>query len=633
MEEDRVNEGDLDRIVRLLDGASLIVHGFDGIVQRWTAGCEYLYGWTRDEAIGKVVHDLLATEFPQELEEIRLEVRTRGFWTGEVSHLRKDGVRITVACRWTLLQLNAPQALIVQTNNDVSGMRRVQEELGEREAHLKSILATVPDAMVVIDERGMVTSFSAAAERLFSYRADEVVGRNVRMLMPSPEREAHDSYISNYLRTGQRRIIGHGRVVVGLKKDGSTFPMELSVGEATANRTRTFTGFIRDLTSRHRIEAELRQSQKMEAIGQLTGGLAHDFNNLLAAIGGNLEMLETRLSDTSQLTLLREAQSAADDGAKLTTQLLAFGRRQALAPQTIDVGALLAEFSELLQRTLGDSVELRTILPGRRTCALVDKAQLQSALLNLSINARDAMPDGGRLTIEISAVEIDSDYSQMYPLVQPNKYVLISVTDNGIGMSPDVRDHAFEPFFTTKAPGAGTGLGLSMVYGFAKQSAGHLQLYSEVGQGTTVRLFLPRAAESDRSVPTDRVDISVSPSGRETILVVEDDARVRRVTVARLTALGYDVIEATNGHEAWAELERQDGIRLLFTDVAMPGGMNGDELASRVRESRPDMKILLTSGYSEPHAASREIAAGAGWLKKPYTSHELAVRLRSLLDG
>ncbi|MGO7367531.1 PAS domain S-box protein [Rhizobium ruizarguesonis] len=632
MVEHATSETDLDRIVRMFDGANLIVHGFDGVIQRWTSGCEQLYGWSAAEAVGRVVHDLLETQLPAGIDKLRAEVRANGFWTGQVSHRRKDGGRLAIVTRWTVLDLGNPHTLIVQSNNDVTLMQQVGDELRERQAHLQSILATVPDAMIVIDDKGCIGSFSAAAEKLFGYSAHETIGQNVSILMPSPDREAHDGYLDSYIRTGRRRIIGYGRVVVGLRKDGTTFPMELSVGEAVAGGKRIFTGFVRDLTSRHRVEAELRQSQKMEAVGQLTGGLAHDFNNLLAVISGNLEMLEARLAEPGQLSLLREAQSAADDGARLTSQLLAFGRRQALAPTVLDVGALLGEFSDLVQRTLGDSVELRTIIPGRRLSAMADKAQLQSALLNLSINARDAMPAGGRLTIEISGVEIDADYVGMYPAIRPGRYVLISVTDTGTGMTPEVMERAFEPFFTTKPTGSGTGLGLSMVYGFAKQSAGHLQLYSEPGEGTTVRLFLPRADARKDSHPDEQQARDAPSHGTETILVVEDDARVRRVTVSRLQTLGYFVIEATNGIDALKELEAGHDVALLFSDVAMPG-MNGDELARKVRERWPRVKILLTSGFSEPHAAEKEIEAGAGWLKKPYTASEMSTRLRLLLDA
>mgnify|MGYP000868547315 CR=1 FL=1 len=626
-------EESLDEIVRVLDGANIIVHDAGGVIRRWTAGCEALYGWLREEAIGRVVHDLLETTFPVPLDDIRRQVQCDGAWEGELTHRHKGGQPVWVASRWIAARRPSTQAgLVVQTNNDISELRRAQSALAAREALLRSILSTVPDALVVIDAKGIVTSFSAAAEQLFGYRADEVCGRNVSMLMPSPDREAHDGYLDRYRTTGERRIIGVGRVVNGRRKDGSTFPLELSVGEAAGADGPVFTGFLRDLTSRHRMEEELRQAQKMEAVGQLTGGIAHDFNNLLTVISGNLEMLEGRLRDPAQRELLREAQEAADEGAKLTGQLLAFGRRQALNPKLADVGQLVSSFLGLLRRTLGETVELRTVVTGSSHTALVDASQLQNALLNLALNARDAMPGGGRLTVEVSDTYLDRDYAQMYGEVRVGRYVMVTVTDTGAGMSPEVRQRAFEPFFTTKGVGAGTGLGLSMVYGFAKQSGGHVQIYSEPGQGTSVRLYLPVASEQPETTPAPGGGERRLPRGEETVLVVEDDPRVRRVAVARLRDLGYAVLEAPAARQALEIVSSHPEIRLLFTDIVMPGGMTGVELAQEVAVSRPDIKLLFTSGYADPQTGQKALPAGAPWLRKPYTARDLAVRLRELLD-
>ncbi|OJY73486.1 MULTISPECIES: PAS domain-containing sensor histidine kinase [unclassified Rhizobium] len=625
----------LDEIAQILDSANIVVHNFDGVIRRWTTGCERLYGWTQKEAVGRVVHELLSTTFPEPLEEIRSKVARQIAWQGELVHRHKDGRPIIVASRWVAASSVDPdKQVIVQTNNDISHLKQIQADLAAREAHLRSILATVPESMIVIDEAGSIASFSTAAEKLFGYSAEEVHGQNVSMLMPSPDREAHDGYLSHYLTTGERRIIGYGRVVSGQRKDGTIFPMELSVGEAIASGKRIFTGFVRDLTSRHKIEEELRQSQKMEAIGQLTGGLAHDFNNLLTVISGNLEMIETRLQDTKLLPLVSEAQAAAEDGAKLTAQLLAFGRRQPLNPKLMDVGSFVSGFSDLLRRTVGEAIELRTVITGATNEALVDGSQLQNALLNLAINARDAMPRGGLLSIEISRQRLDADYARMYPEVRTGEYVLIAVTDTGVGMSTETKERAFEPFFTTKGMGAGTGLGLSMVYGFAKQSGGLVQLYSEIGQGTSIRIFLP-AQKARSTIESTRADTDKKPDipqGFERILVVEDDARVRRVTVSRLLDAGYNVIEASNGAEALALFQENHDIALLFTDVVMPGGMAGDELAHKVRALRPEIKVLFTSGYAEPTIAGRELAEAGSWLKKPYTARQLAIRLRELLD-
>ncbi|WP_436081245.1 PAS domain S-box protein [Pararhizobium sp. LjRoot235] len=624
----------LEDVARFLDDANIMIHSFDGIIRYWSKGCERLYGYTRPEAIGRNAQHLLATEFPEPIESLRARLIERDIWQGELVHYHKDGRAISIMSRW-VLSGEAPAPLIVQTDNDISELKQSQAGLAEREAHLRSILDTVPDAMVVIDETGVIGSFSAAAGRLFGYVEDEVLGKNVRMLMPQPDRDAHDGYLSHYIRTGERRIIGYGRVVTGIKKDGTTFPMELSVGETTANGKRIFTGFIRDLTSRQRIEEELRQSQKMEAVGQLTGGIAHDFNNLLTVISGNLEMMETRLKDEALRELLREAQEAADDSAKLTSQLLAFGRRQPLNPKPVDAAMHVSTFSELLRRTLGETIELRSVTNGTPGQVMVDASQLQNALLNLALNARDAMPRGGRLTVEIARTLLDRDYAQMYPEVRTGNYVLISVTDTGSGMTNEVKRHAFEPFFTTKAVGSGTGLGLSMVYGFVKQSGGHIQLYSEPGQGTSVRIFLPAFAEgNDKTGAEDGASLPDRdiPKGRETILVVEDEARVRRVSVMRLRVAGYTVLEADKGSDALEMLAAHPEVGLLFTDIIMPGGMTGDELARYARALRPDLKVLFTSGYAEPNIAGKEFTDPGSWLQKPYSARDLATRLRELLD-
>jgi PAS domain S-box-containing protein len=623
---------DFGEMAQVLDLANIIIHDVSGKIAHWTSGCERLYGWSRSEALGAVIHDLLKTVYPQPRETIIAELRRRGSWRGELEHRTKDGAVVSAASLWVARRSgnNAIQS-VLQSNTDITGLKRAQVELATRGAHLRSILDTVPEAMIVINESGAVTSFSAAAAQLFGYQPDEIIGRNVKVLMPEPYRAQHDGYIERYLSTGEARIIGYGRVVRGLTKDGAIFPMELAVGEAHANGQRIFTGFIRDLSSRQKMEDELRQSQKMEAIGQLTGGLAHDFNNLLTVITGNLEMLEARLDDPTQRELIREAQDAAQDGAKLTGQLLAFGRRQPLNPKPAAVGRLITNFADLLGRTLGEAIELRVAVAGSAQLAVVDAPQFQNALLNLVINARDAMPRGGRLTIETADVRLDSDYAQMYPEVRTGRYVLIAVTDTGSGMSEEVRQRAFEPFFTTKPTGAGTGLGLSMVYGFVKQSGGNIQLYSELGRGTSVRIFLPLAdAVRENAGPAPTVETGAMSGASETILVVEDDARVRRVTTTRLRSLGYQVIEAENGMAAMALLNAHPETAMIFTDVVMPGRMNGDELAEAALGLRPDIKVLFTSGYAEPAIARQGLGTGA-WLKKPYTAAELAEKIRGIL--
>jgi PAS domain S-box-containing protein len=547
---------------------------------------------------------------------------------------RADGTERVLL--WNATRLLAPDGRpegIIAVAQDITERQRAEEALREREARLSSIIATAPDAIITIDERGVVQSFSSASEKLFGYAAGEVVGRNVSMLMPSPHREAHDGYIGRYLGTGKKRIIGIGREVEARHKDGRVFPAELAVGEARIGAARIFTGFIRDLTARARMEQELRQAQKMEAVGQLTGGLAHDFNNLLTVITGNLEMLEPRLDRAEDRELLREAQEAADLGAKLAGRLLAFGRRQPLNPKPIDLSALVAGVSDLLRRTLGASVEVDTRLAPGLHATMADPGQVENALLNLAINARDAMPGGGKLTIETGETAVDRETAHGAGM-EPGGYVVLSVSDTGTGMSPEVRRRAFEPFFTTKGPGAGTGLGLSMVYGFVKQSGGYVQLFSEEGKGTAVRIYLPALGGGATGAAAPRETASAPAPRVRTVLLVEDDPRVRKVTVRRLKQLGYAPIESGDARAALDALARRAQVDLLFTDIVMPGGMSGFDLAREARKLRPDLKILFTSGYADQAATERGLLTeNARWLAKPYRTDDLATALRELLAG
>jgi PAS domain S-box-containing protein len=521
---------------------------------------------------------------------------------------------------------------VIAVAQDITEREKAEQALREREARMSSVISTAPDAIITIDSHGLIQSFSATAEKLFGYEAGEVIGRNVKILMPQPHRSAHDAYIARYLTTGQKRIIGIGRQVEAQRKDGTIFPIELAVGEVKHGATHVFTGFIRDITARAKLEQDLRQAHKMEAIGQLTGGLAHDFNNLLTVITGNLEMLEARLERPDDRELLKEAEEAADLGAKLAGRLLAFGRRQPLNPKAIELSALAGSMMDLLRRTLGESIEIEPRLAKTRTI-VADPGQVENTLLNLAINARDAMPDGGHLIIETADADIDRDYAAAHGDIEPGSYALLAVSDTGVGMSEEVRQRAFEPFFTTKGPASGSGLGLSMVYGFVKQSGGHVQLYSEPGHGTSVRIYLPvQKQESAAPRPADRPR-GVQTAKGETILVTEDDARVRKVSVRRLKQLGYKVIEAGDGRSALAVLDGGAAVDLLFTDLVMPGGMTGLELAHAARARRPDLAVLFTSGYADPAIVKGGmLTERADWLAKPYSALDLASKLRRLLD-
>ena len=396
-----------------------------------------------------------------------------------------------------------------------------------------------------------------------------------------------------------------------------------------------------DITERHLAEERLRQTQRMEAVGQLTGGVAHDFNNLLQVISANLHLV-SRLThdDVKVMERLDSASAAVRRGAKLASQLLAFGRRQALAPRVVDVGRFIGGIEDLLRRSIGDGVEVELIVSGGLWHTFIDPTQVENALLNLAINARDAMDGNGRLTIEVGNAFLDDDYVRGGQLdVKPGQYVMLAVSDTGCGMTPQVLSQVFQPFFSTKPAGAGTGLGLSMVYGFVRQSGGHVKIYSEPGQGTTVKVYLPRAhaAEGEVDATPDPAIAEDAGGGAETVLVVEDDAAVRGATVEMLQELGYRVLKASDADQALVVIDdavaHHAAIDLLFTDVVMPGRLKSPELADKARERLPGIAVLFTSGYAQNAIVhGGRLDPGVELLSKPYSARALASKVRAVLD-
>ena len=499
---------------------------------------------------------------------------------------------------------------------------------------LQAVLDTAVDGIVLIDAQGSILTFNPACERLFGFEPAEVIGKNVKMLMPPVYADDHDTYLSNYRRTGERKIIGIGREVLGQRKDGGVFPIRLSVGEAQQDDKSVFVGIISDLTERRATEEQLRRSQRMEAIGQLTGGIAHDFNNLLAIVGGNLELLLERPDLNSDAReLATEAMEASQRGAEMVRRLLAFARKQQLEPRPINLNERLPNIVQLLRRTLGEAVHVEARSAEDLWAAQADPNLVDDAIVNLAINARDAMPVGGTLTIETANVFLDEDYAEQHVDVTCGEYVMLAVSDTGAGMTPEIAARALEPFFTTKPHGQGTGLGLSQVYGFVKQSGGHVSVYSEPGFGTTVKLYLPRSRTGTQADTLGR-DRSAAPArGSETILVVEDNPEVRKLVRRQLTELGYTVYEASNGPDALQILRSGIEVDLMFTDVVMPEGMTGYELARLARDDHPGLKVLFTSGYTAIGAAEEAGSRNGGpLLSKPYRKRDLAHFIRSALD-
>jgi PAS domain S-box-containing protein len=511
----------------------------------------------------------------------------------------------------------------------------VDAALRASQAQFQSIMDHTPVFVFVKNLEGRYTFINRAAERWTEERNKPQLGMKSQDFLS--ERAAKDVSVADrkVIATKspvQRELIMETprgrRTLVSVK-----FPMTDPSGAVSGVGT-----IITDITDQKHAETQLAQAQRMDAIGQLTGGIAHDFNNMLTAILLNAEVLATQIQNESLRQLAEAMRLAAEHGADLTARLLAFGRRQTLVPRPTDVNALLDDVAPLMQRTLGEHIEIKLVRGESLWPATIDRGQLESAVLNLAVNARDAMSDGGRLTIETANAELDEGYAAMNPDVRPGQYVMVAVSDTGAGMSSEVMARAFEPFFTTKEVGKGTGLGLSMVYGFVKQSEGHARIYSEVGVGTVVRLYLPRSKEVVTAPSPPAAAPVALPTGTETILLVEDDSLVRAYASAQLGALGYKVVTAENARQAIEAIERGCAPDLLFTDMIMPGGMNGRELAEQLLARQPMLKVLYTSGYA--HGAVEGALQGQHQgahpvrhlLGKPYRRRDLATKVREVLD-
>jgi two-component system, chemotaxis family, CheB/CheR fusion protein len=542
-----------------------------------------------------------------------------------------DALCSASAAAWPVLGLVAG-LLIVRLRYECSRRAAVEQELQESESRYRAIFETAVDAIIVSDQHGIIQEFSRAAEAMTGYRAAELIGQNMRVLLPPAMRQEPERYTARYLWTIKELEV--------CRKDGSVFPAHLSIAEWWAGGYRHFTGILRDLSAQHReqiertkLEAQLHQAQKMEAIGNLTGGMAHDFNNMLGVIIGNIDLLRDLKGEDSDIDeLTREALDAAFRGADLTRRLLAFARQQPLRPQHVDVNELVSGITRLLRRTIGEDVEISLDLAPELWPVVVDPAQLEASLTNLATNARDAMADGGRLMIVTGNRTLDADYAAQHAEVVPGGYVMLEVSDTGSGMTSEVMHRIFEPFFTTKSRDKGTGLGLSMVFGFIKQSGGHIGVYSEPGIGTTFRLFLPRMTEDVPAVEESGATPLLHGRG-ESVLVVEDNAALRRVVTRQLGELGYRVLAAENAAAGLELLDRQS-IDLLLTDIVMPGGINGRELARRARQRWPGIKIVFTSGFSEArlNGDAGPLAACTPLLSKPYRKEDLASAAREALD-
>ncbi|HEX3693512.1 MAG TPA: PAS domain S-box protein [Solirubrobacteraceae bacterium] len=616
------------------------------LITFWNRGARETYGYTLEEALGRRPQDLLATEYPIPLEQIERIVTQTGGWEGELVQHAKDGRRMVVESRWAARYDSAGR---------LAGLLEVNRDVSERLAAQAAMLEHAPDAFVGVGRDGLIVLVNSRVEALFGYERGELLARPVELLVPERMRSAHTGYRAGYFEEPRARPMGAGLELYARRRDGSEFPAEISLSSVEVGDTVIALAAIRDISERVAETAErerlrqqadrvalknrLHEAHRLESLGQLAGGIAHDFNNLLAVIinytafvAGEVEraMLndgEERWGATRED--LAQIRLASERAAQLTHQLLAFARREVVQPEVVDVNVVVGDIEQMLRRTLGEHIDLQSALAEDLRAVLIDPGQLEQILVNLAVNARDAMPDGGLLRIDTANVQVDQGYAAARPELSPGPHVRLRVSDTGTGMPAEVLERVFDPFFTTKPPGQGTGLGLATVYGIIQQAGGRVQIYSEPDIGTTFTALLPA---TDRR-PT-RSEESPEPNGTpggETILLVEDEQALRDVTERILAGAGYRVLTAAGGPEALAAAREHEQIDLLLTDVIMPQ-MSGPQLAEQLCGERRSLQVLFMSGFAQPIIDSTELLVdGVTLIEKPFSGPTLLAKIDQVL--
>jgi PAS domain S-box-containing protein len=625
----------------LLEAApdAMVVVNEGGEIVLLNAQTEKQFGYRRDEIQGKKITTIIPEGFAERLiadgTRTGAEALAQQFGTGiELRGLRKDGNEFPIEIMLSPLE-SSTGILVTAAIRNITLRKDAEKHLEQMEARYRGLLEAAPDGIVVLNDSGEIVLLNAQAEKQFGYRRDELLGSNVKEIIPErfAERLTADALRTAADTPGPRT--GTGIELDGRRKDGTLFPIEIMLSPLESADGVLITAAIRDISKARQMARQLRQSQKMDAIGQLTGGIAHDFNNLLTIIIGNLGLIEPVMADNEEaIKFLKPAQKAAARGAGLTRRLLALASQEDLKPSWIKLEEAIQETIELAGRALGPGIKILTSFDKSVPNVYVDATGLGSALLNLAVNARDAMPKGGSLTIATTSLELDGSFPSMRTGDLPlGHYACISVSDTGHGMSKETLERAMEPFFTTKGRDKGTGLGLSMVYGFAKQSGGTVRIYSEQEHGTTVSLYLPlMGATAPEVLESPQTSLTMKLGG--TVLIVDDEPDLLEIAHAYLTEMGYSALRADNSASALNIVAQYEEIDLLLTDIIMPGGMNGVELAEKVRKLRPDLKVIYTSGFpADAFAESRGTEINGPMLRKPYHRPEFAAMIQRTMEG
>ena len=614
------------RLVEVMPGA-LYVHTGTEVTFCNPAFVHLMGASSADELIGKNPFEIAHPDFHIQIKE-------------RISHMTKSGLSTPgIEMQMIRLDRRAVPVYSVETpipNADKPAFLVALSDLTERERSvnlLHTVMGSVNDAILTINSRGIVQMANPATERMFGYPVSQLIGGNIRKLMPEPYQSEHDSYLQNFIRSRIAKVIGIGREVTGKKSDGTTFPLELTVTEFQLESAQHFTGVLRDITARKRLEAQFLQSQKMEAVGRLAGGIAHDFNNLLTIIIGYSDLiLEDLTPDDINREGIMAVRDAGERAARLTQQLLAFSRKAVIEPKIVDLNELVEESAKLFRRLIGEDILLSVVADPHLHRIKADPGQLEQVIMNLVVNARDAMQTGGRLTIETKNLLLEDPNILSARDLPAGRYVRLSVSDTGHGMADEVKEKIFEPFFTTKGVGKGTGLGLAVVHGVMQQCGGHVSVASKPGQGTAFELLFPVAIQSLIEVGSDT--LKIASRGTELVLLVEDEHEVRTIARIALETQGFKVIDASDGQSALNLVEQiQHQISILVTDVVMHG-MGGRVLAESLKQKHPNLRVLYMSGYTDDAVVHHGIVqARDAFIQKPFTPLGLARKVRSVLDG
>ncbi|MFQ3236642.1 MAG: PAS domain S-box-containing protein [Paraglaciecola sp.] len=617
--------------------SSVMMTDLKGVIEYVNPKFSEVTGYSRSEVIGENIRMLQAEEGSSTTHsDVWNQLTSGNSWVGELINQRKDGQEYIELIKIApLFGEDGLTTNYISVTEDITERKKSEQETEYSKLMLECVLDTVGEAIITINKDSVIIMANQATAEMWKYNVNDLIGMDLCELMPEKYREAHKKGIQRCLSSGEAKVLNQRKDLEGLRATGEVFPMEILISETRFDEQWIFTAALRDITEREAAERVMRRIQKMDAIGELSGGLAHDFNNLLGIIIGNLDLISRKVEAGSKLLERIEiARNAALRGAELTRRLLNFARQAPLSTSLVNVNAVLGNIQKMIGQSLAAKITIETILSDDLWMVELDPGDLEDALVNLSMNARDAMPNGGKLIFETRNTILDNTLSLQKITVPPEEYVEVVISDTGEGMTKEVSERIFDPFFSTKEKNKGTGLGLAMVYGFVQRTKGQIYVYSEVGIGTTFKIYFPRSVSKGAAKLLPREDIGVTPKGTETILIVDDEKALVAVAQETLRELGYKTIFAYNAEQALEILEENRTIDLVFSDVVMPGSMGGFELAEVVLSRYPNIKVLLTSGFTGNMEISK---ISQQWenelLSKPYRRQQLAKQIRKVLEG